>query len=91
MAPFEQCVQVSLQRLKAQVTLKQQQLDVLRAVYDGKDTIAVLPTGFGKSLLFQMLPFLIAVSFFTHSKMIQQFQLLKLFFYLLIKRSRYVA
>ena len=48
MASFEQCVKVSLTKLKAKIELKQQQLDVLRAVFDGKDTIAVLLTGFGK-------------------------------------------
>ena len=47
--------------MKAKIEFKQQQLDVLRAVFDGKDTIAVMPTCFGKSLLFQMLPFLMAV------------------------------
>ncbi|KAH3873144.1 hypothetical protein DPMN_036371 [Dreissena polymorpha] len=61
MASFEHCVKVSLTKLKANIELKQQQLDVLQAVFDGKDTIAVLPTGFGKSLLFQMLPYLMAV------------------------------
>ena len=49
MASFEQCVKVLLTKLKAKIELKQQQLDVLRAVFDGKDTIAVLLTGFGKS------------------------------------------
>ena len=46
-----------------------QQLEVLSAAFDGKDTIAVLPTGFGKSLIFQMLPFsfMMAVSGFIYS------------------------
>ena len=61
MASFEHCVKVLLTKFKAKIELKQQQLDVLRAVFDGKDTIAVLPTGFGKSLRFQMLPFLMTV------------------------------
>ncbi|MBB3747681.1 ATP-dependent DNA helicase RecQ [Mycolicibacterium sp. BK634] len=39
--------------------LHEKQLDVMRAIVDGKDVMAVLPTGFGKSLCFQ-LPALLA-------------------------------
>ncbi|KAH3875028.1 hypothetical protein DPMN_038287 [Dreissena polymorpha] len=70
MASFEHCVKVSLTKLKANIELEQQQLDVLRAVFDGKDTIAVLPTDFGKSLLFQMLPYLMAEKFGKSKPMI---------------------
>jgi hypothetical protein len=38
--------------------LKPEQLDVFRHLMSGKDTAAVLPTGFGKSLLFVVFPLL---------------------------------
>ena len=34
--------------------LKQEQEVAVRALLDGKDVLAVLPTGFGKSLIYQM-------------------------------------
>lgn len=36
--------------------LKPKQVQCFEAMLDGKDVIAVLPTGFGKSFLFQVLP-----------------------------------
>jgi len=36
--------------------LKEKQLETLHSLYEGKDTIAVLPTGYGKSVIFQLLP-----------------------------------
>ena len=36
---------------------KEEQKLVIRAAYDGKDVFVWLPTGFGKSLCFQALPF----------------------------------
>ena len=35
-------------------TLKLKQGVVVRALIDGKDVLAVLPTGYGKSLIYQM-------------------------------------
>ena len=41
-----------------ETVLKQQQYEALKAVtIDQKDCLIVLPTGFGKSLIFQLLPF----------------------------------
>ena len=37
--------------------LKKQQAMAVRAVYDGRDVFVWLPTGFGKSVCFQTLPF----------------------------------
>jgi ATP-dependent DNA helicase RecQ len=34
--------------------LKKEQIDVIRAIVSGKNVIAVLPTGFGKSLCYQV-------------------------------------
>ena len=35
-------------------TLRPEQVEALRAVFDGRDTMAVLPTGYGKSLIYQL-------------------------------------
>ena len=34
--------------------LKDKQIQTLKSLYDGHDTLAVLPTGFGKSIIFQL-------------------------------------
>ncbi len=41
------------------INLHPKQLDVMRAIAEGRDVLAVLPTGFGKSVCFQ-LPALLA-------------------------------
>lgn len=41
---------------KTDFSLKLQQLQCFEYMYQGNDVIAVLPTGFGKSILFQLLP-----------------------------------
>ncbi|KAK6191082.1 hypothetical protein SNE40_002829 [Patella caerulea] len=38
------------------IVLKDKQIETLQAVYDDKDCISILPTGYGKSLIFQLLP-----------------------------------
>ena len=43
---------------KASLKLKDQQVEAISAVYDGNDVFVFLPTGFGKSICFQVLPFL---------------------------------
>nr|XP_022298997.1 ATP-dependent DNA helicase Q-like 3 [Crassostrea virginica] len=40
------------------IKLKKEQLEVLEAVYEGRDCVAVLPTGFGKSVIFHLIPYL---------------------------------
>ena len=42
---------------KADLTLKPQQIDAIRHVYNGKDVFLWLPTGFGKSVCYEVLPF----------------------------------
>ena len=39
---------------------KDRQLQCLQAIYERKDVLAVLPTSYGKSVLFQSTPFLLA-------------------------------
>lgn len=40
------------------IELKKEQKEVLEYVYQGRDCIAVLPTGFGKSVIFHLIPYL---------------------------------
>ena len=57
---FELAVQHALQRLGLpDLTPKEEQLQSIRAVYDGKSVFVWLPTGFGKSLCYQALPFVL--------------------------------
>ena len=43
------------------LTLKPEQRQPIRHVYEGKDVFVWLPTGFGKSLWYEMLPFVFDV------------------------------
>ena len=45
---------------KGGLTLKKQQVQCIRHVYYGKDVFAWLPTGFGKSVIYECLPFVFA-------------------------------
>ena len=40
------------------ISLKKEQIMSVEAIYNGKDVFVWLPTGFGKSLCFQVLPFM---------------------------------
>ena len=40
------------------ITVKEEQRSSMRAVYEGSDVFVWLPTGYGKSLCYQALPFL---------------------------------
>lgn len=54
---FESCLSEVLSELSAAglaFTLKTEQERALRHLFNGKDVMAVLPTGFGKSLIFQL-------------------------------------
>lgn len=55
---FERAVEESLRKLSENVELKKEQEDALRAVVvEQKDCLCILPTGYGKSLIFQLIPF----------------------------------
>ena len=57
---FHEALDYALDKLeKEDITLKEQQYNALKAaVIHRKDILAVLPTGFGKSLIYQCLPLL---------------------------------
>ena len=55
---FDRAVAYSLSRLgKSELKLKSEQKASIRHVYDGKDVFVWLPTGFGKSICYEVLPF----------------------------------
>ena len=43
---------------KGGLVLKKEQLQTIRNLYNGKDVFLWLPTGFGKSICYEVLPFL---------------------------------
>ena len=56
---FAECVSYALCQLKMEsVTLKEEQRSAMEAVYNGYDVFVWLPTGYGKSLCYQVLPFI---------------------------------
>ena len=57
---FLRSLDFSVRKSNVPVTLKVGQVRTLEAVYLGKDVLGVLPTGYGKSLIFQLIPNLIA-------------------------------
>ncbi|XP_046546635.1 ATP-dependent DNA helicase RecQ-like [Haliotis rubra] len=56
---FETSLNNAKHQLNINFELKDQQLSTLRHLYEGNDCIAVLPTGYGKSAVFQLLPWLL--------------------------------
>ena len=56
---FVDCVAYALCQLKMEsVTLKEEQRSAMEAVYNGYDAFVWLPTGYGKGLCYQVLPFI---------------------------------
>lgn len=53
--PFERAACKAAEALGCS-TLKQEQMSVITAVLRGRDVFAVLPTGFGKTLCYAVLP-----------------------------------
>ena len=51
-ASFSQMYNLGIEKLK------EEQIDVMVAVLNKKDTVGILPTGFGKSIVFYAMPFL---------------------------------
>ena len=55
---FQQAISHALQRLATPcMVLKPEQRASIKAVYEGKDVFVWLPTGFGKSVCYEALPF----------------------------------
>ena len=56
---FHNALETAIERLgKQDIELKECQYEAVKAVVvDEKDTLCVLPTGYGKSLVYQLLPF----------------------------------
>ena len=56
---FSESLVYALSSLKmSHLTLKPEQRSSMEAIYDGRDVFVWLPTGYGKSLCYQALPFL---------------------------------
>jgi superfamily II DNA helicase RecQ len=58
MASFEECVDFASRSLGLEFSLKEKQLETLRVLFMGHDCVSVMPTGYGKSVIFQCLPWL---------------------------------
>ena len=57
---FADSILYGLSRIgKPGLTLKPQQLEAVRNIYEGKDVFLWLPTGFGKSVCYEVLPFVL--------------------------------
>ena len=55
---FASAIAYSLDKLGIpDIALKEEQQEAVKVIYDGKDVFVLLPTGFGKSLCYQVLPF----------------------------------
>lgn len=56
---FSECVSYALLKLKmSDISLKAEQRSSMKAIFDGHDVFVWLPTGYGKSLCYHALPFL---------------------------------
>ncbi|KAH3729859.1 hypothetical protein DPMN_055837 [Dreissena polymorpha] len=51
---FKSDIEYAMSKLKIEFSFSDYQLKALKSLYDLKDTIAVLPTGSGKSIIFQV-------------------------------------
>jgi len=58
LSTFHKAIEFSLKKLgKPKLELKREQYEAIRAIcFERNDALAVLPTGFGKSLIYQVLP-----------------------------------
>ena len=57
--PFSDCVSHALYTLKMpHLSLKKEQISSMEAIYNRRDVFMWLPTGYGKSICYQALPFI---------------------------------
>ena len=69
---FLSCLQFAICKSSySNVNLKVKQVKCLEAIYFGRDVVAVLPTGYGKSLIFQLLPSLLHARITSTSNIVQ--------------------
>ncbi|XP_069122341.1 probable ATP-dependent DNA helicase RecS [Argopecten irradians] len=57
---FDMCCQLALNQYGVSFDLKAEQKCVLEHIFSGQDTLAILPTGYGKSLIFQLIPYMMS-------------------------------
>ena len=56
---FQGAVEYALEMVgEGQLVLKNKQLEAMEVLYKGQDVFLLLPTGYGKSICFECLPFL---------------------------------
>ena len=56
---FDEAVSYALEKLKCSaLQLRPEQVDAVKHMYEGKDAFVWLPTGFGKSICYEVLPFM---------------------------------
>ena len=72
---FLSCLEFAvLNSLYQETILKPKQVSCLESVYLGKDVICVLPTGYGKSLIFHLLPMLLFAKFNLCGNLLSQWR-----------------
>ena len=60
---FEDDLNYAKEQVGFQFDFKDKQLLALKSLYNCKDTVVVVPTGYGKSAIFQILPYLMQRKF----------------------------
>lgn len=53
---LDSAITSAIKEIDSALILKDEQRTAIKAFVDGKDVFAVLPTGFGKSLIYQLAP-----------------------------------
>ncbi|XP_053376978.1 uncharacterized protein LOC123531137 [Mercenaria mercenaria] len=56
---FQKSIEYAKKSLKIAFEFSDKQLEAMESLYNLRDTLAVLPTGSGKSVIFQVLPWLL--------------------------------
>ena len=58
MADFERSVDYAKKEFNIEFRLREKQQETLQHLFEGRDVISVLPTGYGKSVIYQLLPWM---------------------------------
>ena len=53
---YGEVVDICIKKLGENYSIKQKQFEAIDSILRGRDTLAILPTGYGKSLIYQLLP-----------------------------------